>query len=277
MTGISASSHPVPDSRHAAMVFASPNHGARRQGDGPRLSAPDMLILHYTGMEDEGEALQWLCNPVSQVSCHYFVFGNGHIVQLVPEARRAWHAGVSGWAGENDINSASIGIEIAHPGHKATGQDGEPLAGTLQPFNEQQINATLQLCRDIVGRHGIRPGRVLAHSDIAPGRKRDPGELFPWRIFAEAGVGLWVEPVPLRDGRFLSLGDEGQPVSALQAMLALFGYDIPVTGVYDQRLCNVVTAFQRHWRPARIDGIADASTITTLRDLIRAGEPEPVG
>jgi N-acetylmuramoyl-L-alanine amidase len=277
MTDSPRSPHPEPDSRHAAKVFASPNHGERRQAGGPRLTAPDMLILHYTGMENEGEALQWLCNPVSQVSCHYFVFGNGHIVQLVPEARRAWHAGVSGWAGETDINSASIGIEIAHPGHKDSAAPDNPGPESLQPFTDIQLNATLQLCRDIVGRHSIQPGRVLAHSDIAPGRKRDPGELFPWRMFAEAGVGLWAEPAPVKDGRFLAPGEEGQPVSALQAMFAMFGYELAVTGVYDQRLFDVVTAFQRHWRTERIDGIADASTITTLRDLIRATEGERVG
>jgi N-acetylmuramoyl-L-alanine amidase len=250
---------PAPDSAVAAKVFPSPNHGERLAGDRPRQSPPDMLILHYTGMPDAGEALQWLCNPASQVSCHYFVFENGHTLQLVPEARRAWHAGVSSWAGERDINSASIGIEIANPGHP----------GGLPEFPAEQIAAVTALCRDICARLAIPAHRVLAHSDVAPGRKIDPGERFFWRQLAEAGVGLWVEPAPIRDGRFFQRGEEGHPIQALQSMFALFGYDLPVTGVYDQRTQDVVEAFQRHWRPARVDGVADASTITTLRDLMR--------
>lgn len=246
----------------AAKVFPSPNHGAR--ADDRRA---DMLLLHYTGMPDEGEALQWLCNPVSQVSCHYFVFENGHVLQLVPEARRAWHAGLSCWAGERDINSASIGIEIAHPGHD----------GGLPDFSERQIAATIALCREIVARNGIVPGRVLAHSDVAPGRKQDPGEGFPWRRFAEAGVGLWIEPAPIRPGRSFGPGEEGQPVAALQSMFALFGYDLAVTGVFDARTEAVVTAFQRHWRPNLVDGRADPSTVATLRDLIDAQQPAAVG
>jgi N-acetylmuramoyl-L-alanine amidase len=210
-------------------------------------------------MPDEGEALQWLCNPVAQVSCHYFVFGNGHVLQLVPEARRAWHAGVSGWGGVSDINSASIGIEIANPGHP----------GGLPDFPEAQVAAVSNLCRDICERLAVPPQRVLAHSDIAPGRKIDPGEKFPWRRLSEAGVGLWVEPAPIRDGRHFQRGEEGQPIQALQSMFALFGYELPITGVFDQRTQDVVEAFQRHWRPERVDGVADASTITTLRDLLR--------
>lgn len=255
---MTTTSHPSPDSRVAAKVFASPNHGPRKSADGSKERYPDMLLLHYTGMADEGQALQWLCNPASSVSAHYFVFGNGHVLQLVPEARRAWHAGVSHWQGETDINSCSIGIEIANPGHP----------GGMPDFGETQVNATLQLCRDICVRWNIRPERVLAHSDVAPGRKIDPGEKFPWRHFAEAGVGLWVEPAPIRDGRFFARGESGQPVEALQAMFAMFGYGIAVNGHFCEATEAVVAAFQRHWRPERVDGIADASTITTLRDLL---------
>jgi N-acetylmuramoyl-L-alanine amidase len=252
-----------PDSRFASKVFPSPNHGERRFGDGQNLEMdrgrrPDTLILHYTGMPDAGEALQWLCNPASQVSSHYFVFENGHTLQLVPEARRAWHAGASHWAGENDLNSASIGIEIANPGHPAG----------LPDFPEAQIAATLNLCRDICERWKIPPERVLAHSDIAPGRKIDPGEKFPWRRFAEGGVGLWTEPAPIKGGRFFARGDAGPPVEALQAMFAMFGYGVSVDGTYDERFEAAVAAFQRHWRPEKVDGVADGSTITTLRDLL---------
>lgn len=247
-----------PDSSFAAKIFPSPNHGERKLSDGSAGRRPDMLVVHYTGMPVAGEALQWLCNPVSQVSAHYFVFENGHTLQLVPEGRRAWHAGASHWAGETDINSCSIGIEIAHPGHP----------GGLPDYPEAQLAATLNLCRDICTRWGIPPERVLAHSDIAPGRKIDPGENFPWRRFAEAGVGIYVEPAPIRGGRFFARGDAGQPVEALQSMFAMLGYGIPITGLYDERTEAVVAAFQRHWRQDKVDGVADASTITTLRDLL---------
>ena len=248
-----------PDSSVAAKVFPSPNHGERKEG-----RRPTMLILHYTGMPDEGEALQWLCNPVSQVSAHYFVFEDGRVVQMVPEARRAWHAGVSFWDGETDINSSSIGIEIANPGHP----------GGLPPFNDAQIESVIALSKDIVTRWRMPLQHVLAHSDVAPGRKQDPGELFPWERLHRAGVGHWVSPAAIRDGRFFSRGDRGMPVEALQAMLAMYGYGLRITGVFDEETEKVVSAFQRHFRPERIDGVADASTITTLRDLI-ASRPGP--
>ncbi|CAO4183148.1 N-acetylmuramoyl-L-alanine amidase [Methylorubrum populi] len=242
------------DSPLADGVVASPNRGARVGGE------LDLLILHYTGMPTEQAALERLCDPAAEVSAHYFVFEDGRIVQMVPESDRAWHAGASAWAGARDINSRSIGIEIAHPGH----------AGGLPPYPEPQMAAVTALTRDIVTRRAIPGPRVLAHSDVAPARKEDPGELFPWERLAQAGVGHWVPPAPMRDGRFFALGDTGQPVEALQAMLALYGYDQPVTGRFDAAMAAVVTAFQRHFRPARIDGVADSSTITTLRDLIAA-------
>ena len=241
-----------PDSACAEEVVPSPNHGERRGG------RPDMLILHYTGMPDSGEALRRLRDPIAEVSAHYLVFEDGRTVQMVPETRRAWHAGRGFWAGETDINSRSIGIEIAHPGH----------AGGLPPYPETQIAAVIALARDILARHAIPPARVLAHSDVAPERKEDPGEAFPWGRLAAEGVGHHAPAVPIRDGRFLARGDTGPPVEALQAMLALYGYDQPVTGGFDARTHAVITAFQRHFRQARVDGVADASTITTLRDLI---------
>jgi N-acetylmuramoyl-L-alanine amidase len=249
-----------PDSKVAAKVFPSANHDERRDG-----RQPDMLMLHYTGMPDEADALRTLTDHVreNRVSSHYFVFENGHVLQLVPEARRAWHAGAGSWGRDTDINTCSIGIEIANPGH----------AGGLPAFPQVQIAAVTRLCQDIVARWGILPERVLAHSDTAPGRKQDPGERFPWRYLAEGGVGLWVEPAPIRSGRFFALGDTGQPIEAVQSMLVMFGYGIEIDGIYSARMKAVVEAFQRHWRPERVDGVADASTITTLRDLIRACEP----
>lgn len=241
-----------------AKVFPSPNHDER---GGRR---PDMLVLHYTNMASASEALQRLCNPVAEVSSHYFVFEDGRILQLVPEGRRAWHAGRGSWAGDDALNAMSLGIEIAHPGH----------AGGMPPYPDAQIDAVVALSRDIVARWGIRPDRVLAHSDIAPDRKEDPGETFPWGRLAAEGVGHWVAPHAISDGRFFARGDGGQPVEALQAMLALYGYGVAITGEYDLATEQVVTAFQRHFRPERVDGVADASTITTLRDLI-ASRPKP--
>ena len=240
-----------PDSAVAVKIFPSPNHGERK-------TPPDAIILHYTGMESSEAALKWLCNPLSQVSCHYFVRENGKVLQLVPEARRAWHAGRSFWAGETDMNSRSIGIEIVNPGH----------AGGCPPFPPAQIEATIALCHDIAARHSIMPQRILAHSDIAPGRKQDPGEMFPWDVMHQAGVGHWVAPEKISGGRFLSPGESGQPVEALQAMLAMHGYGATITGGYDAATKAVVEAFQRHFRPAKVDGVADASTITTLRNLL---------
>lgn len=245
---------PSPESPVARKVFPSPNHGERK-GRGP-----DMLLLHYTGMPDTGEALQWLCNPVSEVSAHYFVFEDGRVLQLVPEGRRAWHAGAAAWQDEQDINSRSIGIEIANPGHD----------GGLPPFPEAQIEAVIALCRDITSRWRMAPERVLAHSDVAPGRKQDPGERFPWETLHAGGIGHWVAPEPIIDGRYFVRGEEGQPIEALQAMFAMYGYALPIDGVFGTQTEAVVAAFQRHFRQARVDGVADASTITTLRNLIRS-------
>ena len=243
------------DSPLASQVIPSPNHGART---GPR---PDLLILPYTGMESAAAAIGRLGDATAEVSAHYVVLEDGRIVQMVPESRRAWHAGASAWKGWRDVNSRSLGIEIVHPGH---------LDGTMPPYPEAQLAAVSALAGDIVARWGIPAERVLGHSDIAPERKDDPGEAFPWARLAAEGVGHYVPPAPIRDGRFFARGDAGQPVEALQAMLALYGYEVPVSGVFDARTEAVVRAFQRHVRPARVDGVADASTITTLRDLIAA-------
>jgi N-acetylmuramoyl-L-alanine amidase len=249
-----------PDSPIATEVIPSPNHGERRDS-----RRPGMLILHYTGMPDARESLEWLRNPTSEVSAHYFVFENGDVAQLVPEARRAWHAGAGSWNGETDINSRSIGIEIANPGHD----------GDLPPFPEAQIARVIALARDVAVRWSIPPERVLAHSDIAPGRKQDPGERFPWARLHAEGVGHWVNPAPISDAPSLSRGDRGEPVAELQAMLASYGYGISPRGAFDEATEAVVAAFQRHFRPARVDGVADASTLATLRELI-ASRPSAV-
>jgi len=241
-----------PDSPLVAEVLPSPNHGERLG-----VERPDMLLLHYTGMESTAQAVEWLRAPERQVSAHYVVFEDGQIAQLVPEARRAWHAGAAFWAGATDINSRSIGIEIANPGHDF----GYP------PFPAIQVEAVTALAKDILSRHPIPPDRVLAHSDVAPARKTDPGEKFPWEVLHRFGVGHLVEEAPPSDGRYFMRGEHGQPIEALQAMLALYGYDVPVSGTYCERTEVVVRAFQRHFRRSRVDGIADVSTLQTLYRL----------
>lgn len=243
------------DSPLATALRPSPNFGARAEG-----AATDILLLHYTDMPSAEQAIAWLADPGSQVSCHYVVAEDGIVTQMVAEADRAWHAGVSSWKGEGDINSRSIGIEIANFGH----DHGYP------DFPAAQIEAVTALACDICARNKIPPERVLAHSDVAPGRKRDPGEKFPWARLAAAGVGHFVDPEPIRGGRFFQAGDTGAPVEALQAMLAWYGYGIEINGVFGPETEAVVIAFQRHFRPARVDGIADASTIATLHRLSRA-------
>ncbi|MFC6445911.1 peptidoglycan recognition protein family protein [Shinella zoogloeoides] len=238
-----------------ATAAPSPNFGERAGG-----RSPDIILLHYTGMETAEGALKWLCAPESQVSCHYFVHEDGRVEQLVREADRAWHAGKSFWQGETDINSASIGIEIANPGHP----------GGLPDFPDAQVRAVVELCLDCGGRWGIAPERVLAHSDVAPIRKVDPGEKFPWARLHAAGVGHWVEPSAITGGRFFQRGDAGQPVEALQSMLSLYGYGVEIDGIYSERTEGAVAAFQRHFRTERVDGIADFSTIDTLHRLLSA-------
>jgi N-acetylmuramoyl-L-alanine amidase len=242
-----------PESPVAARFVPSPNHGERNGG-----RAPDCVLLHYTGMPTSAVALRWLCDPASSVSCHYYVEEDGEVLQLVSESRRAWHAGVSCWAGDRDLNSSSIGIEIVNAGHP----------GGLPPYPDVQISAVIALCRDLCARRAIPPERILAHSDVAPGRKIDPGEVFPWETLYRGGVGLWVPPMPADDGPTLAPGDTGTAVAAVQRQLASYGYDVLATGDYDAATERVVAAFQRRFRPARVDGRADPSTRATLGALI---------
>ena len=243
----------TPDSSTVSDVIPSANYGDRNKG---RL--PDMIVLHYTGMPDVEGAITQLCSAGTDVSAHYIVLEDGRIVQSVPEARRAWHAGVSSWGGDDDINSCSIGIEIVNRGHDW----GYP------EFPLRQIAAVIALCRGIVLRRNIPIHRVLAHSDVAPARKKDPGEKFPWHSLANSGVGHWVHPSPIVSGQALKLDAEGEDVRAMQEALQRYGYGIEVNGKYDAPTAEVVTAFQRHFRPAKVDGIADTSTLATLQALL---------
>ena len=245
-----------PDTFMVSEVVTSPNFNERVGGP------PDLILLHYTGMQTGDAALSRLTSDESKVSSHYVVFEDGRIVQCVAEDKRAWHAGVSHWAGETDVNSRSIGIEIVNPGHEFGYPD----------FPLRQIAAVIALCKSIMARRGaFDPERVLAHSDVAPSRKQDPGEKFPWELLSESGVGHWVRAAPLNvPGPTLAPGDDGEQIMRLQRMLRGYGYGIEETGVYDETTRDVVTAFQRHFRQAKVDGIADPSTLLTLRALIDA-------
>lgn len=214
----------------------SPNFGPRRDG-----RKPDLLVLHYTGMKSAAEALARLRDPASKVSAHYMIDEDGACHRLVDEKMRAWHAGAACWAGECDVNSASIGIELVNPGHEH-GYRG---------FPDAQIAALLSLCTEIRARHGIVPHRVVGHADIAPARKQDPGELFPWEYMARQGFGLWPKPNPT-----------GAPATPMEAafLLAGIGYDIT-------DLPAALAAFQRRYRPARIDGLLDGETATLVNGL----------
>ncbi len=248
-----------PDSSLASDVIPSPNFGDREKG---RL--PDMIVLHYTGMPDVEGALARLCTAGTEVSAHYVVLEDGRVVQCVQEAKRAWHAGVALWAGEEDINSCSIGIEIVNRGHDWGYPD----------FPLRQVAAVIALCRGILLRRNMPADRVLAHSDVAPARKKDPGEKFPWDSLANSGVGHWVYPAPIVAGDVLRLGSIGDEVRAMQESLAKYGYGIEVNGTFDGTTQQVVTAFQRHFRPARVDGIADPSTLSTLKSLLASRAAE---
>jgi N-acetylmuramoyl-L-alanine amidase len=217
----------------------SPNHGCRDERR--RL---DMLVLHYTGMKSAEAALDRLCDPTARVSAHYVVEEDGTIWRLVAEARRAFHAGRSCWRGEIDLNFASIGIEIVNPGHE----------WGYRPFPEAQMSAVDELCRDILARRAIPADRIVGHSDIAPDRKTDPGELFDWRRLAHAGIGLWPEPSGLR----------GEPVDLVRALadLGAIGYCFVA-----ETEAAAIAAFQRRFRPRRVDGVVDGETAQRLSEV----------
>ena len=243
----------TPDSSIASDVIPSANFGERAGG-----RQPDMIVLHYTGMPDVEGAIAQLVTAGTEVSAHYIVLEDGRIVQSVPESKRAWHAGVSHWAGEDDINSCSIGVEIINRGHDWGYPD----------FPLRQIAAVIALCRGIMLRRKLPSHRVLGHSDVAPGRKKDPGEKFPWHSLANSGVGHWVQPAPIVRGDALKLGAISDDVAKMQTAFARYGYGIPTHGKFDGPTMEVITAFQRHFRPERVDGIADHSTMTTLHALL---------
>ena len=213
----------------------SPNFDVRPAG-----IAVDMLVLHYTGMRSAAEAVGRLCDPAAKVSAHYLIDEDGTVVRIVRESDRAWHAGVASWRGAKDVNARSVGIEIVNPGHEFG----------YRAFPKAQMSAVVSLALGVLARHPIPARNVVGHSDVAPTRKQDPGELFDWSYLARYGIGLWPATV--------AAGDR----AAVGALLAAFGYDIT-----DEPAA--VRAFQRHFRPSRIDGVADEETLGRLGELLR--------
>ena len=222
--------------------YRSPNFDDR-----PSATPVDMLVFHYTGMRDAASALDRLCDPYAKVSAHYVIDEDGAVYALVDDDKRAWHAGVSAWRGHRDVNARSIGIELTNPGHEFG----------YRAFPESQMAALETLSHDLLRRHPIPPRNVVGHSDVAPARKQDPGELFDWHRFADAGIGLWIPAIPHTDRR-----EEEEKTANLEPSVLLenYGYDI-------EDLPAAVTAFQRHFRPEKIDGSADAETVALLARL----------
>ncbi len=230
----------------------SPNHDERRAG-----TPIDTLILHYTGMKSAQAALDRLRDRAAKVSSHYVVDEDGTVFRLVAEARRAYHAGISYWRGQTGLNDRSIGVEIVNPGHEWGYRD----------FPVLQLAAVCDLCLEILSRHPIPQRNVVAHSDVAPDRKEDPGEKFDWKELAHNGVGIWPDAVP-----DLGTGDAVRDAASLRDVrraLAEIGYDVAPAGALDPALATVLRAFQRHWRPEAITGQADAGTLARLLGMRR--------
>jgi N-acetylmuramoyl-L-alanine amidase len=227
--------------------FYSPNFDAR---------SPEVplhhIVLHYTGMKTGAEALKRLCDPLAKVSAHYVIGEDGRVYHLVDEDKRAWHAGKSFWRGERDMNSASIGIELVNPGHM----------NGYRPFPLAQISALRELVQDILKRRGLPPAStLLGHAEIAPMRKEDPGELFPWRDLAAEGLGLWPAPA---EADYAPCDD-----AEAQNLLRAIGYDCPDSGAYDRAMRAALLAFQRRYEPDNLTGTPERETIARLRALKR--------
>lgn len=231
----------------------SPNFDERSEG-----VKADLLVMHYTGMKTGKEAIERLCDPEAKVSSHYVVEEDGRIFQLVDENKRAWHAGISSWGGREKVNDFSIGVEIVNPGHEFG----------YRPFPAVQMQSVVALCKEIVARHKIEPKRVVGHSDIAPARKEDPGELFDWGLLARNGVGLFPEiPHAPREPLF-EIGDRNEQIARFQAGMAEFGYSLKADGLFGTKTEFAVRAFQRHFDPMGLSGVWTNRCDAILAELL---------
>ncbi len=246
--------------------FQSPNFGERRGGQ------INLIVLHYTAMENAALAVARLCDPKSEVSAHYVISQSGEIFQLVDEDKRAWHAGVAHWDGEDDVNSCSIGIELDHMGMDAQGQ--------FLAYPAAQIERLITLLQDLCARYHIPPHRVVGHSDVAPLRKQDPGDLFPWQELAAAGVGIWpqgaeearaLQAIDAAGAQACQIGDRGAHIGVVQRVLRQIGYGLAIDDIYGPHTAACVTSFQRRFRSERSDGDVDHETLGQMlrvRDYI---------
>ena len=236
-------------------VIQSPNFDERNKN-----SKINILMMHYTGMKTAQEALDRMCDAKSQVSAHYMIYEDGQVVNLVPEEKRAWHAGISCWQGISSLNHTSIGIEIVNPGHE----------WGYVPFPAKQMDAVLELSKAIIARHDIEARNVVGHSDVAPSRKEDPGELFDWRYLAKNGVGLWhgIDRVRWGDKILNNPGEESSEVAHIQTMLARYGYHIRVDGYYGEKTEKIIKAFKRHFSQESINASWDKAAEVRLKALV---------
>lgn len=246
--------------RYAIVDALSPNVNPRPEG-----AAIDLVILHYTGMEDGPSAIKRLRDPEARVSCHYVVEEDGRVFRLAEERMRAWHAGVSFWAGITDVNSRSIGIEIVNGGHDFG----------LPDYPPAQIAALIDLLSDILDRRKLHPVRVIGHSDVAPARKDDPGEKFPWTQLHAAGVAIAPKIEEQSRHSIYAPGVEDAGVAGVQQALAGIGYGVTVTGVLDDATQCVVRAFQRRFRQDCIDGALDLQTLALIAEVERITKAAP--
>lgn len=262
----------------------SPNFNERIDKKTNKLiTNPTYIILHYTSGCTAKKAFKTLSNFFRPVSAHYLIGANGNITQLVDESKRAWHAGKSSWKKNDQLNSYSIGIEIVNPGFSELDQEpctenfeiwnkknGQKVSGSSYfwySFTQDQIQSVITLCKDIINRYNIKPENILGHSDIAPGRKVDPGPLFPWQELAEQGIGTWYDENLI--AKELSKDNhESMPIGTVQNLLNAWGYKTPRSGIFDEQTKKVIQAFQMHFRPKNIDGIADTETIFILKQLL---------
>jgi N-acetylmuramoyl-L-alanine amidase len=221
----------------------------------------DTLVMHYTGMQTGQEAFERLCDPAAKVSAHYIIYEDGSVINLVQEEKRAWHAGISCWRGISSLNDTSIGIEIVNPGHE----------WGYRPFPEEQMESVINLSKDIIERHSIPARNVVGHSDIAPARKEDPGELFNWKLLAQEGIGLWPRTRFIWRGSdvLVQPGKEDIDVARIQKMLADYGYHIRVDGFYGPKTEYIVKAFKRHFVPEQVNVSWDKLADARMRALLK--------
>lgn len=237
-------------------IVKSPNFNDRPKG----VSSINSLVMHYTGMKTAQEALLRLCDPSFKVSAHYMVYENGEIVNLVPDEKRAWHAGISCWRGKAGLNDSSIGIEIVNKGHEFG----------YEPFTDEQINSVIELSANLISKYNIEQRNIIGHSDIAPSRKQDPGELFPWKQLSSNNIGLWpkVKVLWKKNKILIKSGSEGVSVADIQSRLQKYGYHIRVDGNYGSKMEDVVTTFKRHFVPENLSSDWDKLSDCSLNKLI---------